>query len=103
MLTSISKKQNYTRKLKASSHLIQIQALNMTNKENLHDNNKFLSVCPIMGIHSVMIDGTDRDRKTKAKIYTRARISSKPARYEYIDIHDINMFASRKRQAGSSH
>ena len=34
--TSTSKKQNY-------SHIVQIQALNLTNNENLHDNHKFLS------------------------------------------------------------
>ena len=52
MLTSTSEKQNYTGRQKASSHLVQIQALNLTNNENINDNNKLLSVRPIIGIAS---------------------------------------------------
>ena len=55
-----------------------------------------LGVSVMSAMDPAMMDGSDRDRMTEAKIYTR--ISSKAARNELISINDFNyiLYSSRK-------
>ena len=55
-----------------------------------------LGLSVMSAMSPAMMDGTDRDRKTQAKIYTRARIFNKPARNEDTNFKDINIIIIKK-------